>query len=325
MTQSFQETVLSQVRHTALWGSRFIPGLAHALGPLWPVILLAYLAGVLGALSLARERMLHTWAVAAAAAGASYLVFPTGATAIQQGITLFSVNLRYATPALAVAILLIPIVVSVQFPRLLHFVTAGCLVCELAGQFEHAVLPSQTARHALFIAATAAVVLALWRWRGRDRPRAAALTAAPLLLLLCVAAAYVVQHHYLARRYLLGVRGDPGLGAIYKWAQPISHARIALYGTVEFYPLTGATVTNRVDYLGEHTQSGGYIPIPTCQLWRQTINNDHAKYIVLTPGPTKALPPSWSTTDPAVSLILNPAPGEDVFRIHGPLHPDDCA
>ena len=39
LAASSQQTVLSQLRHVSLWGSRFIPGLTHAFGALWPVLL----------------------------------------------------------------------------------------------------------------------------------------------------------------------------------------------------------------------------------------------------------------------------------------------
>jgi hypothetical protein len=316
---------VSRHGHTSLWGSRFIPGLAHGLGPLWPLILLAFLAGVIGSLLFIRDRAVRIWAVAAAVAGLSYLVFPTGATDIQQGTLLFTVNLRYATPAFAIGVLLVPPILAIKSPKTLRFAAPLCLLLELSAQLEHPLWPSQTARHAGFVIATAIALLALWRLGRARLRRSLALASALVLACAGVAAADAVQRHYFARRYLVGGENTPGLSAIYRWAQPLTHARIALYGTVEQYPLTGARVTNRVDYLGQSTPSGGYAPIGTCRLWRQTINRDHAQYVVLTPAPTRALPIAWTSTDPSVTLILHPTGNDYVFRVNAALHPDECS
>jgi hypothetical protein len=131
--------------------------------------------------------------------------------------------------------------------------------------------------------------------------------------LLVVVAGEAVQHHYFARRYLAQASG--GLGAIDRWAQTIAHARIALYGTVEQYPLYGATDTNVVEYLGQPTAHGGYEPITTCQRWQSTLTAGHYQYLVLTPAPTAAIPLTWSTSDPKLTPLLHTAPDDWVFRI----------
>ena len=134
--------------------------------------------------------------------------------------------------------------------------------------------------------------------------------------LVLVAAGDVAQRHYFHRRYLVGTQpASSGLGAIYRWAQPVAHARIALYGTVEQYPLYGATDTNVVDYLGQPARDGGYQPITTCRRWRTTLQAGRYRYLVLTPGPTAAIPLSWSRLDPNLTPILHPAAGDWVFRI----------
>ena len=111
--------MFSEIRHLSLWGSRFAPGLAHAFGPLWPLILVAAVAVVIAALALRGEPLLRVLAVAAAVAAVTYLFLPTGATGIQQSTTDFQVNLRYVTPALALCLLLLPAVLAIRAPHLL--------------------------------------------------------------------------------------------------------------------------------------------------------------------------------------------------------------
>jgi hypothetical protein len=141
-------------------------------------------------------------------------------------------------------------------------------------------------------------------------------TGAVAAALVVVVAGDVVQRHYFQRRYLVGSQAaSNGLAAIYRWAQPVAHARIALYGTVEQYPLYGATDTNVVDYLGQAAAHGAYEPITTCRRWQATLHAGRYQYLVLTPGPTAAIPLSWSRLDPSLTPVLHPGTDEWVFRI----------
>ena len=139
------------------------------------------------------------------------------------------------------------------------------------------------------------------------------------------AATYLVQRHYFAKRYLVGERDHPDVAALYRWAQSVSGARIALYGIATSYPLYGARVTNRVDYLGIRKSDGSFVPIKDCLTWRQTINRGHYRYIVITPAPTGQVPVSWTSSDHAAVLLLHPARDKDVFRLGGPLRPEGCS
>jgi hypothetical protein len=163
------------------------------------------------------------------------------------------------------------------------------------------------------------VVAAGWGARRLRARLAIAIPAAVSVLLVAAAGTYAVQRHYFNRRYLLGDASERGLGAIYKWAQGVSHVRIALYGTLDQYPLYGARDTNVVDYLGVRTSDGGYRAISGCSAWRATISGGDYRYVVLSPAPTAALPLSWTQRDPGLTLILHPAPKAYVFKVTGPL------
>jgi hypothetical protein len=145
-----------------------------------------------------------------------------------------------------------------------------------------------------------------------------------LAALVLAGAAFAVQRHYFARRYLVGERTAPGLGAIYRWAQTAAHSRIAVYGDVQQYPLYGVRDTNRVDYLGTHTPHGGFRPITSCRSWRTTITRGRYQYLVLTPAPTAAIPLAWTQSDSSVGLLLHPAQNDYVFKITGAMHVGLC-
>ena len=263
--------------------------------------------------------------MAAAAAGVTYLVLPTGAAGLSTGSALFEVNLRYVAPALAVALLLAPVVLT---PTWAHWTAPSMVLALVVAQREPSLWPAAPARHATFLllagALTASGGLA-WRARARFHtlsPRAFA-TAAAVALAGFFAVAFVVQRHYLQRRYRTGLVTNVRLGAIYAWAQTVSHTHIVLYGSVEQYPLYGALVTNRVDYLGRPTTGGGFAPIGDCPTWRSTIDRSGARYVVMTDGPTGSAPLTWTAGDPAAHLVLQT--GRDaVYLLSGALDPHTC-
>jgi hypothetical protein len=322
LAEASQQTVLSQIHHISLWSSRFIPGLTHALGVLWPVISVAWIAAVVLALTLIDDPFLRVLAAAAALSGITYLLFPTGATAIAQSSQLFAVNLRYAVPAITLGLMLVPILVRLRAPRLTVWVAPPLVIIAVAAQLEPNLWPTQTARHIAFLAVSlivlGAVTATALRARQQPRPRPAILISAGAVLLVGIAAAgFVVQRHYFRERYRIGDASNPGLGAIYGWAQTISHARVALYGTVEQYPLYGAMDSNRVTYLGQTTTDGGFVAIDSCPAWQRALQLGHYQYVVLTPGPTTPIPITWTTHDPDLKPILHPTTGEWVFEITG--------
>lgn len=315
LADAARQTVVSQVRHVSLWGSRFVPGLTHALGVLWPIIVISCIAAALVALMVRGDPFLRALAAASLLSGLSYLVFPTGATAIAQSAQLFTVNLRYAMPALALGLLLIPILVRLYVPQLLRAVGAALVLITVAAQFEPNLWPTQRARHLVLVVAAlalSAVVATRWPRAVKRGHLAAALCGAVIVV---VGAGFVAQRHYFHERYEVGVHGSPALAAVYAWGQHVSHARIALYGSVEQYPLYGAHDTNAVTYLGRPTPDGGYAPIDTCGAWQAALRHGRFGYLVLSPAPTAQVPPAWSAADPDLRLVLHPGPDTWVFRV----------
>ena len=330
LADAAQQTVLSQISHVSLWGTRFVPGLSHALGVLWPVILVAWILVLVLTLWLLDDRVLRLIAITAALAGITYLVFPTGASAIAQSSQLFAINLRYVMPALTLGLLLVPILISLRAPRRTLWVAPSALLIAVTAQLEPNLWPTQTARHIVFGVITLAVLagavtLAI---RRHELPRLTPVTltagvAASAVLL--VAAGFLIQRHYFHLRYRVADSSSPGMGAIYAWAQSVSGSRIALYGTVEQYPLYGTEDNNRLTYLGRNTDNGGYQPISSCAGWQRALRVGDYQYLVLTPGPTGSPPMTWTTRDARLKPILHPAAGEWVFQIQPGGHASDCA
>src|SRR6202035_2893221 len=197
LANALQETVISQISNLSLWSSRFAPGLNHAVGPLWPLVLALGVVAVLGGIVLVSDGLMRVLAVTAAVTGVSYLFLPTGASGIEQGTNLFEVNLRYLTPALVLAILLLPILVRLRAPRALDALGPVLAVVLLATQLEHALWPTQALRHLAFILVLAVAAVSLWRARLlRWRATTTVLAIAFALLVGAGAAAFEVQRHY---------------------------------------------------------------------------------------------------------------------------------
>jgi hypothetical protein len=326
LAEAQQQTVISEVSHLSLWGSRFAPGLEHALGPLWPLVLALYVGGVAGAIALARSPLVRLLGITAAASGISYLFLPTGASAIARESALFEVNLRYLAPAILLGVVLLPIVVRLRASRALGALAPGLALLVVVTQLEPSLWPAQSSRHLAFLLAGAVIALLLWRGRFLrllPRQRLAALGGA--LLLATVLGAFVLQRHYFDRRYLVGDKADPGLGVIFRWAQGIANARIALYGAVNHYPLYGARDTNSVHYLGEPSTDGGYRPIGDCSTWRRALAAGHYRYVVLTPAPTGSVPLAWTQGDRAMRPVLRSGATDFVFEVTGTPNQQPCS
>jgi hypothetical protein len=324
LANSASQTVISALGKPHLWGSRLAPGLNYAIGPLWPLLVLAAAVGLIAAVFRPTRAVLRVIAIAGVLAVVAYLVFPTGASAIEQRTQLFAVNLRYLTPAITIGLLVGVAVIAERLPRLLPLLPPFILTVLIVTQLQAQLWPRQTARHAAFLVA-AGIVLAIAsataQLRLGLRGRSAGLVG---LGVLCVIAGFAAERHYFARRYISATDSATPVGQIYRWAQGISRARVALYGTVEQYPLYGARVTNRVDYLGQPAPNGGYGPISTCSAWRTTLLQGRYEYLVITPAPTPAVPAAWTTGDAAATLILNPAPGYSVYRLDHSARSTPC-
>ena len=321
------QSVFSEFSRLSMWGTRFALGLDHGLGPVWPLILALSIAAAVAGITARGNSTVRVLALTAAVTGIAYLFLPSGAGVTEQGTTLFQVNLRFVTPALALGLILVPIVLEMRARTWSSYSGPALVIVLVVAQLEHSLWPTQPVRHLAFLVAAAAVATVAFSYgRATSRPPQRALAVAAAGVLVVVGAGgFVVQRHYFSRRYLTGYKTEPALGAIYRWAQHVAHARIALYGNVQQYPLYGARDSNEVDYIGTRTSDGGFRPITNCHSWRTAIDAGHYRYVVLTPGPTAPIPITWTQADPAAHLIIGLAANAAVLEITGPLSSNRCA
>ncbi|MET0306621.1 MAG: hypothetical protein ABW196_10395, partial [Solirubrobacterales bacterium] len=94
---------------TGVWREYFRPELHEAFGLLWPLVILAAIAGGLTALIWGRTRVLRWMGGVALFGMLAYLFTPLSAAGPEGAPEGFGINLRYAIPALLAGITLLPV------------------------------------------------------------------------------------------------------------------------------------------------------------------------------------------------------------------------
>lgn len=316
------------------WTEFFLPGLGETLGPLWFVVVFASFAGIALGLRRRHSPLVRALALTAAVTLVAHVFNPISASGPDGGPYGFASNLRYASPGLALGLILLPLCETGGMVRRVIVPAYALLIAVAAIGSDEWNQPKLAA--ALAIAA-AAVLVPVWLARGgltrRRLPAVAALVAVVLL------AGYAQQREYFKDRYRTDVAprlDNPGFRAtgqwrlIQTWARAQRGLRIGIVGTPAAfgqYVLYGEDLSNEVRYLGEHTPHGGLSPILSCRRWRAQVRAGRYDAILITPEDPDipVLPPqiAWTGQDPAARPILQVLPAA-VFGLAGPLDPSRC-
>lgn len=248
-------------------------GLRTDLGPAWwAVVAVAGFGLAAAALNRGRRGVVRALGITGIVIAAVYVVTP------QSGVN-FPLNVRYAIPALALGLMLVPIATGRRVAALV--VLAALFV---TAQLADDVRPGGFALAWWGVLAAAALLVPI-----AGRPRAWAPTAA-LALVVAIAGGYALQRDYLDNRYADPARGlvsgadDAPLRVVFAWARDLEDQRIALYGTQLQYPLFGRNVSNRVRYVHDAGDHGRVVDrIRTCDEWGAAVAASGARYVVVTP------------------------------------------
>ncbi len=343
-------SVVHYATDTAVWREYFAPGLHHAFGLLWPLVLAGAIAG--GLLALRRGDRLLRWIGGATLFGMlAYLFTPLSAAGAEGAPVGFAINIRYAIPALLAGLALLPLALALasRKPRSptdgtstsavqLGLLAAFALVWAATDRPD-AVLRDPDRLFGWLVALLAVLVPAvLLLWRRRGASLVAVATGFAALALASVAIAYPVQRDYLRDRYLNEnpAASIPGmhLDSAYRWARGIDDARIGLAGTTAGfleYGFYGTDLSNRVRYLGIEAPHGGFDAIPTCRRFRAAVNAADLDYIVTAPflnfihpaEPIASPEAGWLRGEPAVTPVLRSGPVA-VWEVRGRLDPAAC-
>ncbi|HEX6206650.1 MAG TPA: hypothetical protein VFZ29_12670 [Solirubrobacterales bacterium] len=306
-------SVLGYLTDGAVWSDWFLPGLHDGLWFLWPLLLLASLAGLLlsAAAPLLRRRdenrlhgaeivpsagVLALAGIVGLAAALAWLVAPTSASGPEGMPRGFESGLRYLAPALILGLALLPAALPLRLRESQGHPSNGRILKT----------PSQLAR----------------RLSGRGVP-----LALLAMLLLAIAVGYPVQRHYLESRYKDPTFTAPGLNAAFAWSRDISDARIGTTSTRQ-YPLFGTDLSNQVQYLGIEQPHGGFEAPTTCEQYLRLLNEGDYDYAVATkdrvePG-KPPYPPTAKWTEAAGGKALLKKPPTVVFELPEDLSPHAC-
>jgi hypothetical protein len=325
---------------TGVWRDYFEPGLHQAFGALWPLVLLAALAGGLAALIWGSRAV--RWMGGVALFGMlAYVFTPLSAAGAEGAPEGFAINIRYAIPALLAGITLLPLALGNdrRRDRTGAWVAWSLLIVLVLTDRPDAVLRDPDRLFAWLVGLLAvlipAVLVFLWR---RGAPRGAVLAGFALLGLAAVAIGYPVQRDYLGDRF---ANSDPEtsipgmhLDAAYRWARGVDDARIGLAGTTAGflqYGFYGTDLSNRVRYLGEKGPHGSFNAIPACGAFRAAVNAANLDYLVTSPfldfiepgKPVSSPEARWLRGGPAVAPIERRGP-VTVWAVRGRLDPAAC-
>lgn len=351
-------SVLSYIGDRSVWSGWFLPGLHHGLWAIWPLLLAAALAGLLLGLAPAlipirgrdgadpgrggflatrapRQTALAIAGVTGLAAAFAWLVAPTSASGPEGMPRGYESGLRYLAPALVLGLALLPASPPIRgrLARIGHRLPPLSRLFRPLGKRwdrEEVRTPRPPALSRLL--PPLGKKGDVGRERGGAHRSAPSRLRLPLafaacLVALAVAAGYPVQRHYLQRRYADPGFAAPGLNAAFAWARDVSGARIATTSTRQ-YPLFGADLSNRVQYVGVHTPHGGFVAPSTCRAWRRLLAAGDYDYVVasrdrLEPHRPPYPPQARWTRGPAARVILREPPTV-VFSLNGPLAPSEC-
>ena len=285
-----QHSVFEYLADWGIWGDWLLPGLRDGFGLLWPLFLGLALAGLCLNLGRRSPPVLRVAAVVGLATALAWLVAPTSASGPEGSPQGFESGLRYLVGALVLGAAILPLAPPLR--------------------------------------ARADVDLAWSRRRELPLPPWSVPAGLALIAVLGIAVGHVVQRDYLRDRYADPGFSAPGLDAAFKWATPVSDARIATTGTRQ-YPLFGADLSNRVEFVGEERPHGGFVAPTSCPAWRRLLNEGNYDYVIasrdrIEPGKPPYPETARWTEGPGATIVLRKPPTV-VFKLGERLDPSACA
>ncbi|MDQ2621654.1 MAG: glycosyltransferase 87 family protein [Actinomycetota bacterium] len=330
-------SVFHYVTDTGVWSDYFLPGLEQGFGKLWPLMLVLAVGGVIAIIFRGPGRLTRAHGAAALIALLAYLVTPLSAAGPEGHPTAFAINLRFLTPALAMAIVMIPLLPWFSDRRKLRSALAVLLaVLFLVTWSEHPPTSTSGAAFGIFLALlTVALPGGAWLLRGR---LPTVRLAAPVVAVLAAGALFIVAGWPLSQGYFDNRYRDfepaAGLSEPFRWAGDTRDARIGLAGTTagfKQFGFYGSDLSNRVIYLGRESPAGGFDAIGTCGEFVRTVNAASLDFLVTSPhlsfldyeNPERSPEEAWVEGDPSLEPVVADGPIK-VWRVDGRLDPGRC-
>ncbi|MDX6589544.1 MAG: hypothetical protein QOI84_818 [Solirubrobacterales bacterium] len=323
----------------------FFPELDNALGPLWPLILIAAVAAAVYIAWRSRNVILRVLAAAALVTAVVYVFTPLTAAGQEGSPTGFFTNTRYLIPGLVLAMTLLPLARPLRAPdgrawKTLLFLTGVYAITVLTTPrwFTTYIFGTIFLTLALVWAPSA---LSLGRVRGVVSRKLVA-AAAVAIVLLAVVLGRAQQVQYADNHYAnpLPFLGEGGPREAYSFARRQHDKRIGIIGSSEIifgqYGFQGGDLSNHVQYIGVGGPDGTWRLPTSCRQFRRRINAGEYDYVIMSKFTQDSEEAeywypiyAWVKTDPAMKLVVEepeivPQP-DYVFRIDGKLDPAGCA
>lgn len=323
----------------------FFPELSNALGPLFPLILIAAFAASAYIAVRSRNRILQVLAAAALLTAIVYVFTPLTAAGPEGQPRGFFTNTRYLMPGLLLGLMLLPIAEPLRSTSRRTGITLG----SIAAVYAITVLATPWWIMSYLLGAVVLTLALVWAPAGlgylRNTRRISRLgliggLVAVLALLLVLGRGqqvqYSEQHYTDGKLFLQG--GGPS--EMFEMAREWQDKRIGVSGSGAIffsqYGLYGGDLSNHVQYVGVESDRGTYRLATTCERFREEINEGNFDYLVTTqytqdsPDAQNRYPVrAWIKDDPAVREI-NSEDSEDmsqpawVYAIEGRLDPAGC-
>ncbi|HVY09141.1 MAG TPA: hypothetical protein VHB18_03235 [Mycobacteriales bacterium] len=303
--QEYGYTVAHYLTNGSVIRHFYIPGLRVGLNRAWPLLLAVMVVGVVAAVARPTRKAERVIAAATVIAAAAYLVTPTGAFGPRDQPYLFTANLRYAMPAMALALMLAAISsVSRRWPTCFATVAFALYVVRLAG-YQTWLEPTRYVVTAVLLACLAVLVvlLAPRALRGREPTLRHAGVVVAACVVLGVVVGYPLNRFYLHHRYAPGI-GDKR--ELYASLNGQTGKKIGVVGLPGIYPFQGPTYANRVSYVGRERSDHAFLEYATCTAWRRAVAAGRYDFIVAETSPGEVVPPArgWTASDPAARTVL---------------------
>jgi hypothetical protein len=312
-----------------VWRATFIPGLHSSLGWAWPALIGLAVTGVVVALRRG-NRTTRMLALVAVVSFVAYLVTPNSAGGPKGHPNLFASDLRFAFPAVVLALLL---AASDERSARARWFWLLIGVVALNDLYYTVRLNARDLFEAiaivLFVLLVAGGVVVV---RRNPSLRPVGAVAGVLLVIVAIAFGWTTSRSFVEHRYAnatqLPFAGAPRaeVRALYPWARNVSHATIAVDGLGISYPLFGTDLSNRVKYIGQPGPHGAFDIARTCAQWRDRLNAARPNYVVIsanTQNGSQPIQDAWTRTDNAATLVLR-ARTATVYRINSALHSAQC-
>jgi len=323
----------------------FFPQLENALGPLWPLILIAAVAAAVYIAVRSRNKILRVVAAAALLTAAVYIVTPLTAAGQEGSPTGFFTNTRYLMPGLLLALTLLPIARPLRAPDSRAWQTLLFLV----GVYAISVLTTPRWYPGYIVATVFLTMVLVWvpaglamsrSRRGVGRGPIALVAVAALLLAVVLGRAQEVQYYKQHYTRVLPFLQDGGPREAYSFAHDLRDKRIGIAGSGEIffgqYGFYGRDLDNYVQYVGVEGADGTYRLATTCREFRRQVNAGDYDYLIVSQYTQDSADSpywypiyAWVKTDPALEEVVaepevTPQP-DYVFKVNGKLDLAGCA